>query len=157
MTEQLVSFETAKLAKEKGFDEICTSHYVNEKPFYSVDEPKQLFNTVLRYGNRKETYESTSVLWFKNSDLHYKDNSEKFRFNKGYTAPTQSLLQKWLREEHDIHIIVISNSKNQYFVDYRFSNQRVDNDYDLILLSGVVYNTYEEALEKGLFEALKLM
>ena len=153
MQEQLVSFETAKLAKNKGFDEICTSHYVNEKPFYSVDEPKQLFNTVLRYGNRKETYESTSVLWFKNSDLHYKDNSEKFRFNKGYTAPTQSLLQKFLREKHNIIIIVdkIDSTLNSGFY-YNIYSVLVENNYGIL-----EFKTYEEALEKGLFEALKLI
>ena len=35
ITEDYVSFETAKLLKEKGFDERCTHYYKNEK--YLVD------------------------------------------------------------------------------------------------------------------------
>lgn len=121
MEEQLIKFQTAKLAKEKGFDILCGERYM----------PNGTIQT--------STYKNHN-------------NTEK-----RYSVPTQSLLQKWFREKHNIHIIVISNSKNQYFVDCRFSNQRVDNDYDLVLLTGLVYETYEEALEVGLIEALKLI
>ena len=49
ITEDYVSFETAKLLKEKGFNERCTHYYKNEK--YLVD---------LGYSN---------ILYYTNSDL----------------------------------------------------------------------------------------
>lgn len=74
-----------------------------------------------------------------------------------FKAPRQSLLQKWLRDEYDIQIIVISNSLGHYFVDYRYGDQRIDNEQDLVLLSGEISDSYEEALEKGLYKSLKLI
>lgn len=82
------------------------------------------------------------------------DLSEK---NKKEVVPTQSSLQKWLREKHKIHIVVISDSKDRFFTDYRFSDQRVDQDEDLVLLTGKVFKSYEEALEISLQEGLKLI
>jgi len=62
MEESTVSFETAKLDKEKGFNQGRFNY-----PKYDEE------------GN-----------------VHF------IGFNKGYSAPTQSLLQKWLREKHNI-------------------------------------------------------
>lgn len=140
MKEQLVSFETAKLAKEKGFNIPTTQFYKSgKKPYLTEVEGYMTDQFVVSNWN--------------NGNGSYPTRPE----DVSCSAPTQSLLQKWLREVHNIHIIVISNSKNQYFVDYRFSDQRIDNDSDLILLNGLVYKTYEQALEKGLQEALKLI
>ena len=65
------------------------------------------------------------------------------------TAPTQSLLQKWLREKHNIHLIA-------------YKNINIDGyDWCYITTDGITninsYKTYEEALEAGLQEALKLI
>lgn len=64
---------------------------------------------------------------------------------------TQSLLQRWLREEHNIHInCMFSNREdiNGYFYGIIESKESEDCK---------VYETYEEALEVGLQEALKLI
>lgn len=37
---------------------------------------------------------------------------------KEYYAPTQSLLQRWLREEKNIHIAVFPNLRNSYEYDW---------------------------------------
>ena len=66
--------------------------------------------------------------------------------------PTQSLLQKWLREVHNIHVIAVSGGENGLpSYDYcvmvnRINHNLDDGDY-----------SYEEALEKGLQESLKLI
>ena len=65
------------------------------------------------------------------------------------TAPTQSLLAKWLREEHNIHLIA-------------YKNINIDGyDWCYITTDGITninsYKTYEEAYEIGLQEALKLI
>ncbi len=112
--EQLIKFETAKLAKEKGFNGLCDYSYEG---------------IVL-----SKTYKS-----WRNSD----DRTE-------YAVPTQSSLQKWLREEHNIHIMIFpSLDLTEYYVDVISKEDRtfIDNPLD----------TYEEALEIGLFEALELI
>jgi hypothetical protein len=66
-----------------------------------------------------------------------------------YLAPTQSLLQKWLREKHDINVIVFldSYSKNKFNVTVYIGYE------DKGGFRG--YDTYEDALEEGLKQALK--
>jgi len=67
-------------------------------------------------------------------------------------APTQSLLQKWLREKHNIQITILrgfdGGSKNWFYIGeigLVIANKRVS------------LGTYEEALEEALLESLKLI
>jgi len=116
MKEQLISFKTAKLAKEKGFNEIVST----------------------AYGRSQESlYESNCT----------NRNSE----NIFLSAPTQSLLQKWLREVHNIHIEV-----HNLGMKWWFNLKEIDSDNAALFISDN-YNSYEEALEVGLQEALKLI
>lgn len=60
-----------------------------------------------------------------------------------------SLLAKWLREEHNIHLIA-------------YKNINIDGyDWCYITTDGITninsYKTYEEAYEIGLYQALKLI
>ena len=111
MQEEKVSFQVAKLAKEKGFES-------NERPAYNIEGILQ--NTF----NGEDTY---------------------------YPAPTESLLQRWLREVHNIHITVYSLDK-KYWCNFRNIK-----DEDTVLFISENYQTYEKVLEIGLFEALKLI
>ena len=101
LKEQLISFETAKLAKEKGCNlENCTC------------------------GGYPECICSDKRI-------------------------SQSLLAKWLREKHNIHLIA-------------YKNINIDGyDWCYITTDGITninsYKTYEEAYEIGLQEALKLI
>lgn len=121
MKEQIVSFEVAKLAKEKGFNIPCRSKY-----------------TVMK---TKKKFTTNSML----SRVSTKDNV--------YLVPTQSLLQKWLREGRSINVIVdkvdSTPSSGYYFNIY---SENIEDEYDII-----EFDTYEEALEKGLEEALKII
>jgi hypothetical protein len=111
MEDKLISLETAKLAKEKGF----------------------------------------------NGNYGY--------FNEVWMAPTQSLLQRWLREVHNIHIVmntIYDYSKTPEEFDgwsiYIGLNSRKDIKSDINdKLISIYFNTYEEALEKGLLEVLNLL
>lgn len=73
-----------------------------------------------------------------------------------YTAPTQSLLQRWLREEEGIHISVeyewVEGVDDWTFWAYikKINNAKVVND---AIKSG--FNTYELALEDALKYALE--
>ena len=116
MKEQLISFETAKLAKEKRFDWKCEMCFL-----YEENEPQPFKNPAPSISNKIEMV---------------------------YSAPTQSLLQKWLREVHGIHVTSISqyNTNRQFQYYYVTVNGKAVDELE--------FNTYEEALEKGLFEAL---
>ena len=61
--------------------------------------------------------------------------------------PTQSLLQKWLREVHNLHVN-----------PYRYKDLVADNNDDCVykvFISAKGFKTYEESLEEGLITVLK--
>lgn len=93
MKEQLISFETAKLAKEKGFipsDGITCKSYLQDG----------------RVGYQ--------TIW--DLDLKYTCLEDHI------IAVTQSLLQKWLREKYSIYAESRYNETFNYFEDYVFYN-----------------------------------
>lgn len=129
MTEELVTLETAKLLKEKGFKEDVFT-------FYEVDcvEGDMILS---------ETY----------------DESENFNEkNDCLSAPSQSLAQKWLRETKNIHICVYNCA-----CGYGYEISKADNGTHITSSvyegtnDGEEWDAYEEALEAGILEALKLM
>lgn len=128
MKEQLINFETAKLYKEKKFRESCSNTYENK---------------VLIYLNTEDYPESHND--------YYNE----------YSAPTQSLLQKWLREVHNIHFHIYHGNNRKWCIDIYDISPSIQEDYCAGLLNQpnefINYKTYEEALEKGLQEALKLI
>lgn len=109
MEDQLISFETAKLAKEKGFEEYCFSYY-NLK------------------GEIKHNYSENGS----STDVDFRVDLEDLldNFNRGipntYSAPTQSLLQKWLREVHKIHIEIFRRCTGYGFA-YKLNNIKTFN------------------------------
>lgn len=131
MKEQLISFETAKLAKEKGFNIVCRYYYDSDNPLSSSIEIKE--HGLLRLGKLGEEYA----------------NYKYYPINE---APTQSLLQKWLREKHKIHITIFSSSQESWMFRITKPNQMLTEG-----IYGEDFITYEEALEVGLQEALKLI
>jgi hypothetical protein len=80
MKEELINIETSKLAKEKGFDIPTAWHY----------HPKYGLHTAFWEEGGKD-----------NSNYNSDDWASGY-----YSAPTQSLLQKWIREKHGIHICI---------------------------------------------------
>ena len=125
MEDIIIAFETAKLAKEKGFPQ----------------EPNKL---KIPYYNYKGEFKGDVKDWLRKY-LRKEDTSDV----ESVSAPTQSLLAKWLREEHNIHLIA-------------YKNINIDGyDWCYITTDGITninsYKTYEEAYEIGLQEALKLI
>lgn len=75
-------------------------------------------------------------------------------FNE-YHYPTQSVVQKWLREVKSLHVEVC-----YMYGDYWIYNILTIPRHDLVGLSDRPlehYKSYEEALEAGIQEALKLI
>lgn len=123
MTEELVTLETAKMLKEKGFNEYC----------------KDIIN---HRGIMMETVFRTS-----------KDLPKLF-----YSCPTQSIAQKWLRETKNIHICIYNCA-----CGYGYEISKADNGTHIASSvyegpnDGGKWDVYEDALEAGLQEALKLI
>ena len=120
MGEQIISFETAKIAKVKGFIGYGNMYNSDGKliPYFP---PK---------GNPLEGYENRST----------------------YFASTQSLLQKWLREEHEVIVWLIPAVDD--FTCF------VSDGYPALEESKIIYRSnesgvWEDILEEGLFNALK--
>jgi len=137
MEETLISFDTAKLAKEKGFNEKCTHVYTIG--FNSIKEDKN----VRSFGN----YEN-------NSKLLQPVNLSKSQPHLAL-APTQSLLQKWIREKPTpINVTPFTD-----FITWQVEIQHPDKGLAIIEKNkdGIWFDSYEEALEAGLIEALKLI
>ena len=140
MEEQLISFETAKLAKEKGFNIECLNFYTkpNSKMF-GIDEHGRSYSIQNSIKNKIYTIGNEVTLNFKNVLF----------------APTQSLLQKWLRETHHL-IITIAYQYEHDSTSYSYWIYKENNSLPINQWVNDL-NTYEEALELGLQEALKLI
>lgn len=124
MTEELITLETAKLLKEKGFNEYC-------KDIIREDNGRMMQSV--------------------------------FRTNKdlpkcAYSRPTQSIAAKWLRETKNLHISIIRNA-----CGYGYDICKADNGTHITdgifkgPNGGGQWDTYEETLEVGIQEALKLI
>ena len=138
MEEQLISFETAKLAKEKGFNLLVTTYFAN---------------------NGKEEH------FNKNDNCNHNGVTQ---LDLKHSRPTQGLIQRWLRDIMNIIVQVefVKPGYNDYRVQYWKLNKKdgkhVDNyennfvrEEDRLFIK--MFWSYEEALEAGLVEALKLI
>jgi len=126
MKEELITFETSKLAKEKGFTQLFGKFDLvdmfRENKDGSIESDKEM------QGNERDRY---------------------------YLRPTQSLLQKWLRENHNIQMML------KVFIDTK--KKSVSFACDVVCVTDGKYvrspikDTYEDALELGLLHGLNLI
>ena len=129
MNEDYVSFEVAKLLKEKGFD-WSVNHYYN------------------KFGNFNNTYGT----WENYSDLV----GELM-----ISAPTLYIARKWLRETKGIYIWVepvIGHRWTVSFCDLNVCEEESDwIERELHKDGYPIYYSYEDALNAGILETLKLI
>ena len=141
MTETIISLETAKLAKEKGFNE-HTDEAFFERIAHTWEDPRD--GDLIEF-----EYLPPRVLPVAYADEY---NVEVCK------APSQSVLQKWLRDVHRINIGITFHQSNgseisyDFCVFYPYGSQSKVTEW-----SQLNYNTYEKALEAGLLSALKLI
>jgi len=156
MKEQLISFKTAILAREKGFDIHCDWRYNESENIPTYFNWRDYRVAECTSCDRSYAYKAVEYLSENYYDV-FNNDDEGFYLS----APTQSLLKKWLRDKHNIQIEIELNTK--YIKDILtnlYSYQMYKPSEQLKLswkFSGCKYLIYEEALEKGLYEALKLI
>ena len=147
MKEQLISVETAKLAKEKGFnEETFGHHYIDNNDDHLFPHAITGFNEALKWNSILE-------------DSFFKALYRGLEIKEIISVPTQSFLQQWLREKHNIECYVVPF--------YRFGEIGYQAYYgnvftDFKPLTGEIggylsHNTYEKAFDAGLQESLKLI
>ena len=146
MKEQEILFETARLAKEKGFNWPCHksfTHYTKEKIHFTDGKSGP-------FGWEKDEISISGGYFVNNHKLADLTNE----YYTQYAIPTQSFLQKWLREEHHIHIAILPKqllSSKEYDIRYYIFKGKLKKDWEEL------FETYEEALEQALIEALNLI
>lgn len=94
ITEDYVSFGVAKLLKENGFDGECYRAYSFEN-----GDKKLISAGLVIEGSVVITSEDTKI----GADYYKKEFDSDIEF---YLAPTINMAMKWLREEHNIDIVV---------------------------------------------------
>ena len=130
MTEELVTLETAKVLKEKGFKEDVSVFYelVCEEGSYEYE----LF----------ESYDAQNY------------NASVYSFS----APTQYIVQKWLRETKNLQIEIYRSAVGYGYAIVKSDNGTWQEDDDSRGTNdGGLWDTYEEALEAGIIKALSLL
>ena len=137
---KLISVPTAKLAKEKGFN-------LSSPAFYGCDEP----------ASGDEGNQLIMRSWVTYNELGTIDPQEGTLI---YSAPEQSMMVEWLRNVHRMHISVEPYKSRDDMVIWfsrvwtlkRFNMSFKSFEYLSMEMKG---NTYEEALELALLNALE--
>ena len=145
MKDTLIIFETAKLAKEKRFNYHCDAIFDDDLTEVNVKD-----RIALDFFERfVQDYHDSKA--YRGNDAKDEYLLERNSFVDTYTLrPTQSLLQRWLREVHGIYLLVDMGINRDYHWKY-FNNQSA------FTYSEGSFTSYEAALEKGLKEVLKLI
>ena len=140
MEDEIVSFETAMLLKEKGFNEPC-SHYYEDNDLYKLGY-----------------YHGDGTGFVRNnSPIDGRFLCEKMQC----TAPTQSLAKKWLRETRNITFNANPHSNDGkiiYVVTIKVISSNKYIDFNVMMDTSnkaIMFKTYEDAIEAGLKYCLK--
>ena len=139
ITEDYVSFETAKLLKEKGFDGKCYkvwAYYTSSTPMLWAAPTFVEGETIVD----RESVESAERTW----NTIYGDSENK---NHGYLAPTLQMAMKWLREEKHIFIELLVDTGIKGAFTWRL--------FEYPSLEIMPYDGWEYTYEKACETAIK--
>ena len=130
ITEDFVSFETAKLLKEKGFD--CNTNC------YYIEGFKNLYYSPIRE-NHNASIENNEF------DIHINISSGKM------SAPAIQMAMKWLREVHRIDIEVRTHYLNYLKPnDIRYYSGKILKGSEDVIHTIYSKDTYEEVCESAI-------
>jgi len=153
--EQRILLETAKIAKKKKFDYVSTGSYT----VYLVDQVDPEYEDDDLHNN--DFVKNSGALGMTKGEVefdssYFRNNCDEFDYsNKNYTmyaAPTQSILAKWLREAHDIHVEIYANASGWGWMLTKTNGTTIKEIQD-----DIFFATYEIAMEFGLQEAMRCL
>ena len=129
--EEICTYEVCKLAKEKGFN-VPTDRY-----YHIYDDVIEAQNSLEMTGD---------------GCADFYNSLNRCRC----AAPTQSLLQRWLREEKALHIQITLWEKGWYYDIWAFEYYEEEKEYSAKMLhQSPDFATYELVLEDALKYALE--
>lgn len=134
MTETLINRKTAELARSKGFLLTCDSFYCENYEGLCMERDE--------------------FLWVESLENPIYDCNAEFDEGLRYYAPTQALLQKWLRENHQIYVSVRESWSFDNILEFVCTINGSFVSHDKLDLPLNRFDSYESALEAGLLEAL---
>lgn len=158
MREEVVLLQTAKLAKILGFKEKTDELYLGDELIESFIEGDMdgFYNF-----SAHEIGDNWNNNWVYDKDLSkcFGCKIDNERYFEATSAPTQSLLSRWIRENHNIVCSVYSNAsgyiweihydKTRGGTHIKYSDMRGD------CKSSGTFTTYELAMEDCLLETLR--
>ena len=110
---------------------------------------------VCKLAKEKGFNEYAEAFYAENCDIAHSQGPEKWNeYKDRYAAPTQSLLQRWLREEKKIEVYVRNFEKTTNF-SYHYWNFITDGNGKTLKVGNKMFDTYELALEDALAYSLK--
>lgn len=128
--EEICTYEVCKLAKEKGFPQDPIEN--DNCQIYCWDNLRKIHSLCI------------SAMWY----------TGEYNREDMYAAPTQSLLQRWLREEKKVEVYARHfNETNKY--PHHFGTIISDDKGEALEIGGKMFDTYELALEDALEYALE--
>ena len=139
MKKSHITYNTAKLAKEKKFDQ-------NTKYRYTTDDDILDEGELMSY---PECYCSPE-----DSHCQCGFTDELARWNGYIPAPTQSQLQNWLREEHRIDVMP---TMSRFSRTYGYKIFYIEGGKTEVIDSQYIKQSFNSAFEIGLEKALKLI
>ena len=122
ITEDYVSFETAKLLKENGFDEYGMY-------FYTLKD------------EGREGYKSNDMI------EEFAHNSHPELKERAVSCPTLQMAMKWLREVHNIVIVI---TPSMFWGKYNVNIYKINNEYPFGFDGDSLISSYEEACEAAI-------
>lgn len=139
ITEDYVSFETAKLLKEKGFKEWCFKCYgvavLHNGADISFDEECEL----------KDEGRENEIEYVEGGRLYDYGCDNRDKDANVWAAPTLWVAMKWLRETKDIQVVIgILNTIKKTWTFALFRN------FDGLTQKFYSFKTYEEACEAAI-------
>lgn len=135
ITEDYVSFEVAKLLRNKGFEEVCSAYY------------EDFGKTQRLYMCNKRG--SSNIAFKQRNDLENRFNLPKERYK--CAAPTLQMTMKWLRLRHHfyVHVVIYCDQESgpywNWFIDNTETGQTVGENTSLMQC-----DSPEEAYNNGI-------
>lgn len=138
--EVYVSYETAKLLKEKGFDGKCARVWVEKKG----NEPIRMGMSSFVEGEEVADNETVEAATGYANEYIFKNPCV------AYLCPTLQMAMKWLREVHNRHITIMTSCE----LDYPTFIIRIEHYTKPLFFTDIqsteLYSSYEEACEAGI-------
>ena len=150
ITEDYVSFETAKLLKEKGFKEWCFHCYgvavLHNGVDISFDEECEL----------KDEGRENEIEYIEGGRLYDYGCNNSDKDAKVWAAPTLWVAMKWLREKHNYQIIVTPEYGDVEYMPGQWQEEFLGWKYTIIPFNGnksIMYPSVYSSTAESAYEA----